>query len=457
MLKSRAEIDMTKGVVWEQLVLFAVPVLLGEVFQQSYSIADSAILGHYVGDTALAAVGAAESITRLLVGFFNGISLGCTIVVARCFGEQNLEKLSQTVHTIVYMSFALGVLLSLLGILIVNRMLALVSTPEDVFPMAKEYLTIYFAGMSGLVLYNTISGIMRAVGDSRHPLYFLIFSSVLNITLDILFVAVWKMEIAGGALATILSQFISAGLCMRLLIKTNQPWRFQFKGTLNHKIICEVLRTGIPVGLQKSITSLSNVIVLSYIAEFGKANLAGWVVYSKVSHVLVVMSQSLSSAETTFISQNIGAGQYKRAAKGVKVTLVVSVVQVLAWIGIVLLFRNPITKAFGEGEEMLAYAQMYIQYLICFQVAHVFMGVYVSALRGIGKAATGTVLMVIGLVVVRQIYLMTSASIIHTPISVGFAYPLGWIVSGVLVWSSYEYHMRKKTAMRGSEREDNVS
>lgn len=442
-MRSRAEIDMTTGVAWKQLVLFAIPVLLGEVFQQSYSIVDSAILGHYVGDTALAAVGAAESITRLLVGFFNGFSLGCTIVVGRCFGERNDGKLERTVHTIIYMSFGLGIVLSLIGVLIVDGTLSLVSTPEDVFPMAREYLVIYFAGMSGLVLYNTVSGILRAVGDSRRPLYFLIFSSALNIVLDVLFVAEWNMGIAGGALATILSQIISASLCLCMLMKSRQPWHFQIRGTLDRWVIGEVLRTGIPVGLQKTITSLSNVIVLSYIADFGKVNMAGWVVYTKISHTLVVMTQSVSSAETTFISQNIGAGQYRRAANGVNVTLLLSVIQSLVLSGLVLIFQGPITRIFGDGPEMLACAQLYIRHLIVFQLAHVFMSVYVSALRGIGKAATGTALMIFGLVVVKQAYLMLITSIINTPLSVGFAYPLGWMVSGVLVWSCYRYYMRK--------------
>lgn len=443
MSKIHSEIDMTKGDVLTQLVLFAVPVLIGEVFQQSYSIVDSAILGHYVGDSALAAVGAAESIIRLLVGFFNGISLGCTIVVGRCFGQKNYTTLQQAVHTIVYMSFALGLLLSAIGILITDWALALISTPEEVLPLAREYLRIYFAGMSGLVLYNTISGILRAVGDSLHPLYFLIFSSALNIGLDVLFVAQWHWGIAGGAWATILSQYISAVACLCMLMRTDQPWCFRFKGVLDRRSAAQVFQTGIPVGLQKSITSLSNVIVLSYIADFGEENMAGWVVYTKISHVLVVMSQSLSSAETTFISQNLGAGQHKRAAQGVTVTLLTSIVQSVILSCLILFFQEPITCIFGTGTGMLSCARQYLQYLIFFQVCHAFMGVYVSALRGIGKAATGTVLMILGLVTARQIYLILITPIVNTPFSIGFAYPLGWIISGLLVWSAYLYYTKR--------------
>ena len=441
---SRNSIDMTSGNAWEQMVAFAIPILLGELFQQSYSIIDSAIVGNFVGNDALAAVGASETITRVVVGFFSGVSVGCTVIAARAFGRKDEDELKSAVHTIVWLSVLIGA-----GLSLIDLSLRLMEVPAEALPMARRYLLIYFSGICGLVLYNTVSGILRAVGNSRRPLYFLIFSSVLNTTLDVLFVAVFDWGVTGAASATILAQFISAALSLRLLMCTDRPWRFEWKGRLDRAAAKAIMTTGFPIGLQKSIVSLSNVIVLSYITYFGTACMAGWVVYTKMSHTLTMVAQSFTSAETTFISQNLGSEQPERAKKGIQITLLLSFGIEGALILLTLLFRRPLIALFGDSQSMMEFAENFVLWLIPFQAAHIMMSVYIAVLRGTGRAAIGTVFMIVGLVAVRQIYLAAITGVVNTPVIVGLAYPLGWVASGALVYSFYFFKMKRKLAFHG--------
>ena len=433
---------MTSGTVWRQLLAFALPVLLGEVFQLSYSIIDSAIVGRFVGDGALAAVGASETITRVIVGFFTGLSTGCTVIVGIVFGRKDREELKEAVHTIILFSILAGFVLTGAGIALVDPAIALMDIPQAIRGEARDYLMIYFAGVAGLVLYNTVSGVLRAVGDSRRPLYYLIFSSVLNTALDVLFVACFHWGVKGAAFATILAQLISAVLCLAQLTLTSEPWKLHWKGKMNRDIISSIFSTGIPIGFQKSIVSFSNVIVMSHIAYFGTQCLAGWVVYSKISHILTTVTQSITAAETTFVSQNYGAGNYRRAEDGVRVTLLSAFLIDLVLIAFCLLLRRPFCAFFTDGEETIVYAVRFVLVIIPFQVAHVFMSTYISVLRGMGKALTGTVLMICGLVGVRQLYLMIISRVWNTPITAGLGYPLGWIASGLFVYLYYVLRMK---------------
>lgn len=443
MLKiSNKSIDMTSGNVWKQLLAFALPVFLGELFQLSYSLIDSAIVGRFVGDAALAAVGASETITRVIVGFFTGVSTGCTVIVAKVFGKKDDDRLQSAVHTIILFSLLSGIVLTAVGLAIVHLTVTLMAIPADAATEAEQYLFIYFGGVSGLVLYNTISGVLRAVGDSQRPLYFLIFSSVLNTGLDVVFVAVLHGGVRGAAFATVLSQFISALLCLGVLMQTQAPWRFRWQGKMDKRIVGEIFSTGIPIGLQKSIVSFSNVLVMSRISFFGTNCLAGWVVYSKISHILTTVAQSITAAETTFVSQNYGARNYERAEDGVRVTLAAGATVEAVLISVILLVREPVTALFSDGSDTLAFAVQFVAFLLPFQLIHVFMSTYISVLRGMGKALTGTVLMILGLVVMRQIYLVIVTGIRNVPLFVGFAYPFGWLASGLLVFIYYQLCMK---------------
>ena len=439
---SKHSMDMTQGPIWSQLAVFALPILLGEVFQQSYSIIDSAIVGNYVGDVALAAVGASDTFTRIIIGFFSGVSVGFTVLVAQAFGRKNKEDLRNAVHTIILLSIVLGLMLSIAGVLMIDLTLKLMDVPSEVHPLLRGYLKIYFAGISGVVVYNALTGILRAVGDSRHPLYYLIGSSLLNIALDYIFVAKLGLGINGAAYATILAQMLAALACLFQMMHVDADWRFSWQGAIDSRVLRAMFTIGFPIGLQKSIVQLSNLIVLSHISHFGAECLAGWVVYSKVSHTLTITAQSITSAETTFISQNIGARQLKRAEQGVRDTLLGGLALEGVLIVLVLLFRSPIISIFGAGEETTAFASAFLGLILPLQIAHVFMSVYISVLRGGGKALVGTIFMILGLVVTRQIYLMIIRQLWYTPMTAGFAYPVGWLTAGILTYGYYRFRLR---------------
>ena len=443
----KVSVDMAEGVIWRQLYLYALPILLGELFQQFYNMADTIVVGNWVSADAMAAVGGTSSVTKVLIGFFNGVSVGCTVVVAQCFGAKNREKLRQSVHTILSLSVGFGILLSAVGILITPPVLRLLETPQEVFPLAVLYLRVYFAGMLGLILYNTITGILRATGNVRLPFLALLLSSAINIALDLLFVIRFSWGVVGVAVATILAQVISALCCLYALTQGGEESLFQLgQSKFDVSVAKEVLVIGVPTGVQKMLTALSNVVVLSYINFFGNASLAGWVVYTKVNHFIVVALQSIGTSITTFVSQNVGAGQYRRAEKGVSVGFWSALALTVLLSVLILLFHRPIAELFGVDSEMQYYASLYLSGLILLQVFHVPQSIFSAALRGLGEAVKTTVVMLFCLIVVRQIYLFAITQHINTPLIVGLSFPLGWLLSGVSLLALYRMKIRGYTS-----------
>ena len=308
--------DMTEGVIWKQLVAFALPLLIGNLFQQLYNTVDSIVVGNFVSTQALAAVGSVTPIINMLIGFFSGLATGAGVVISQYFGAHNGSMVHKSVHTTILMTIVLGVIFTFVGIGLAPVMLRFMSTPDDVMGSSSEYLRIYFGGVIGLMLYNIASGILRAVGDSKRPLYFLIVSSVVNVVLDLVFVIVFKMGVAGVAWATILAQFISAGLALYSLARSDGDYRFVIRDLrMDWMVLKKVVRIGLPAGLQMAITSFSNVFVQSYINAFGSSCMAGWTSYSKIDQFVLLPMQSLSLSATTFVGQNLGAGKLARAKK----------------------------------------------------------------------------------------------------------------------------------------------
>ena len=306
--------DMTEGSIVKQVLLFSLPLMLGNVFQMLYNTVDSVVVGNFVGTEALAAVGATTMIINMLVFFFNGFATGAGVVIGLYFGAKDLKYLHKAIETTMAATFVLSVIFTVVGILGVEPMLKFMSTPEDVFQEASVYLRIYNAGFSGLLIYNMGSGVLRAVGDTTRPLYFLILTSVLNIILDLLFVVVFHWGIAGVAYATILSQFISAGLTLLLLTRSADIYRLTWHDLrIDKGILGRIFSVGLPAGIQSVITAFSNVFVQSYINFFGSGCMAGWGCYNKLDQFVMLPMQSMAMASTTFVSQNIGAGKQKRA------------------------------------------------------------------------------------------------------------------------------------------------
>ena len=426
--------DMTKGSILGQIILFSLPLMLGNAFQMLYNTVDVIVVGNFVGKEALAAVGSTTMITNMFVFFFNGFATGAGVVISRNFGARKYKELHDTIETVMAMTFVLCALFTVLGVLGVKWMLRFMATPDDVFADATTYLTIYLGGISGLLIYNICSGILRAVGDTTRPLMFLVLTSVMNIILDLMFVIAGRMGIAGVAYATIISQMISAVLCMRLLRKTGEIYRFVWRDLyFDTAILLDVFSVAIPAGIQSTITAFSNVFVQSYINYFGSSAMAGWSCYNKLDQFILLPMHSVAMAATTFVSQNIGARKYTRADRGTRtaVLFTVSVTAVIA--ALLYVFAAPVNRLFTSDQSVIEFAVLFIRTNVFFLLFNCVNHVLAGALRGRGDARGPMIIMLLCFVGARQIYLFVLTRFIaNTPALVGFGYPVGWMTCCVM-------------------------
>ncbi|MDO5459054.1 MAG: MATE family efflux transporter [Eubacteriales bacterium] len=426
--------DMTQGPILRQLVFFSFPLMLGNVFQLLYNMVDSIIVGNFVSKQALAAIGSTTVIVSMIVFFFSGFATGAGVVIGNNFGARNMDRLHDAVHTTVAATFIFSLLLTLLGTAAVRPMLVIMRTPEDVFRDAALYLRIYIGGISGLLIYNMGSGILRAVGDSIRPLGFLILTSVLNILLDLFFVIVLKLGIAGAAVATILSQFVSAALILLLLTRTRDIYRLDWKELhIDFPILKKIFSIGMPTALQAVITSFSNIFVQGYINAFGSDVMAGWSCYNKLDHFIFLPMQSMSVASTTFVSQNAGAGNERRSRRGTFLAILITCL-VIGVTAVVLTFFAPAAvRMFSPDEAVIRYGAMFIRTNAFFLIFNGIAQVLAGALRGRGDSRGPMVIMLFNFVVVRQIYLYwVTHYVANTPRLVGFGYPVGWVLCCVM-------------------------
>ncbi len=426
--------DMTQGPILRQLVFFSFPLMLGNVFQLLYNMVDSIIVGNFVSKQALAAIGSTTVIVSMIVFFFSGFATGAGVVIGNNFGARNMDRLHDAVHTTVAATFIFSLLLTLLGTAAVRPMLVIMRTPEDVFRDAALYLRIYIGGISGLLIYNMGSGILRAVGDSIRPLGFLILTSVLNILLDLFFVIVLKLGIAGAAVATILSQFVSAALILLLLTRTRDIYRLDWKELhIDFPILKKIFSIGMPTALQAVITSFSNIFVQGYINAFGSDVMAGWSCYNKLDHFIFLPMQSMSVASTTFVSQNAGAGNERRSRRGTFLAILITCL-VIGVTAVVLTFFAPAAvRMFSPDEAVIRYGAMFIRTNAFFLIFNGIAQVLAGALRGRGDSRGPMVIMLFNFVVVRQIYLYwVTHFVANTPRLVGFGYPVGWVLCCVM-------------------------
>ena len=348
----RHDTDMTQGSIFMHLLSFAFPLLIGNIFQQLYNTVDSWVVGNYVSKEAFSAVGTVGPIINMLIGAFSGLASGAGVVISQYYGAKNDEKVHNAVHTAIALTIIMTVLFTFIGIAMTPAMLNLMKTPADVFPESSAYLRIYFGGMIGLLFYNMGAGILRAVGDSKHPFYFLVVSAIVNIVLDLVFVLVFDMGVRGVALATVIAQCTSAALTVGTLMRSHSSIRLFVKRIRLHmEMVKKIVRVGIPAALQMAVTSFSNVFVQSYINQFGTACMAGWTAYNKIDQLIFLPMQSLALASTTFVGQNLGRGQVARAKKGVSVTLLMAAVSTALISAVVILFRAPLVAFFNSDSE----------------------------------------------------------------------------------------------------------
>ena len=430
--------DMTEGNIARLLINFALPLLIGNIFQQLYNTVDSIVVGNYVSKQALAAVGCTGPIINALIGVFVGLAGGAGVVISQYYGAKDRDMLHSSVQTTVALTLIMCVVLTALGVLFTPYMLLLMDTPADVFPEAVEYLRIYFWGVSGLLLYNIGSGILRAVGDSTHPLYFLIFSALTNTVLDVLFVKYFRMGIAGAAVATIVAQGLSAMLVIGMLIRSTADYRIdprrpQLKGSLLRKI-CAI---GIPTAIQMGITAFSNIFVQSYINHFESSCMAGWAAYNKIDAFALLPLMSLSMAITTFMGQNLGAGKYDRAKKGPLICLGISFGIVLLILIPLMIFAPQLVSLFNKEEEVLRFGTLFIRMISPFYLLCTINQVLSGALRGAGDTKSSMFIMLGSFVVFRQIYLFIVYRLGGSIIPIALGYPAGWIMCSTILLLYY--------------------
>ena len=433
--KGKRDVDMTQGSILQHIINFAFPLLIGNIFQQLYNTVDTWVVGNYVSNEAFSAVGTVGPIINMLIGFFTGLSSGAGVVISQYYGAKRFDKVHDAVHTSIVMTLLLGVVFTAVGILMIPPMLNLMKTPAEVFPESSAYLTIYFAGVLGLMLYNMGSGILRAVGDSKRPFYFLVVSAVLNTILDLVFVLVFNMGVRGVAWATIIAQFVSAILILITLMRTEICIKLILRDLkMDWEMLKKVVRVGIPAAIQMAITSFSNIFVQSYINYFGADCMSGWTAYSKIDQLILLPVQSIALASTTFVGQNLGINQIQRAKHGIRTSLWLGIGTTVVIMIPVLFFAPQLVAFFNSKAEVVQYGTLLLRCISPFYVLSCFNQIYAGALRGSGNSRAPMVIMLCSFVLFRQCYLYIMANFISNEIiPIAMGYPAGWFVCSLLM------------------------
>lgn len=434
MEQKKHDILMTEGNIWKQIIFFSVPLIIGNVFQQLYNTVDSIVVGNYVGKEALAAVGSSGSLINLIVGLFVGIATGAGVLIAQYYGGHKEEKLRWAVHTSIALSIIGGLILTVAGLIFAPALLRLMGTPESVMASSVLYLKIFFLGSVFNLVYNMGAGILRAVGDSKNPLYYLCVASVVNIVLDIVFVVVLHRGVEGVGIATIISQAVSCLLVMVKLIKSKGNYRIIPKELkIDKRMAMRVIAYGVPTGIQNSIVSLSNVVVQANINSFGDSAMAGCGAYTKIDGFVMLPIMSFSMAIMTFVGQNIGAGKTERVKKGIRVTNVISASYVLIMSIILLVFGENILSFFTKEANVIGHGMTMLHIVVPFYIFIAIVNVYCGAFRGAGKPFASMVMMVSNLCGVRMAWIFAMMPVIHKLDTVLWGYPVSWITAIITV------------------------
>ncbi len=430
---------MTRGSVTAALIKFSLPILAGNLFQQLYNIVDAWVVGNYVGRGAFSAVGTVSPITNTFLGFFIGLSAGFEVVTAQYRGAEDRERVSAAAHTAVAVTFLLGMLMSAIGLASSGTLLRLMKVPGSVMPSARTYLLIYCAGLWCLVLYNAGAGILRAVGDSLRPVAILLISTALNIGLDLLLVLRFGMGVEGVALATVISQLFSACAVLGIMLTGRCPVHLSLRALrIRRDILIKALRIGIPTSLQLVLMSLSNIFAQSYINHFGEVAMSGWTAYSKIDQLVFLPMQTVSMAVTTFVGQNLGAGDTPRARQGVRKGFFLVAIISVVLITPVMLLAPSLVAVFNSSPEVIRYGTVMLRWISPFYFFNGMAQVYLGALRGAGNSRMPTILMLTSLVVVRQVYMFVTANFIsNTLVPIIMGYPVCFLTCALSVYAYY--------------------
>lgn len=445
----KRDVDMTEGNIVRLLITFSIPLLLGNLFQQLYNTVDAWCVGNFASNEAYSAVGNVGPVINMLIGTFLGLSSGAGVVISQFYGAKQFDKVRKAVHTSMAMTILLSAVFTVLGIAMTPLMLQLMKMPDEVIKEAKTYLVIYFAGVTGLLIYNMGAGILRAVGDSKRPFIFLVVAAVLNTVLDILFVAGFKMGVVGVAVATVIAQGVSAILVMITLLRSDSYVKIHIREIrISVEQIKLIMRVGIPAALQMAITAFSNVFVQSYVNHFGVDCMSGWSTYIKLDQFMFLPMQSVSLAATTFMGQNLGIGNIDRAKKGVRVASAMSLICTAVVMIPLVAFAPFFGSIFNDKPEVIEYSTLLLRWMSPFYLLCCFNQVYSAALRGAGNSKVPMIIMVGSFVVFRQIYLFVMANYISNEIiPIAMGYPAGWAVCSAATLIYYKRTNLLKTKL----------
>ena len=427
------QLSLTEGSIWKGMLLFAMPVFLGNLFQQLYNAFDAWVVGRFLGDTALAAVSSSGSLIFMMVGFFNGVAMGAGAVISRYFGARDYDTLKKSIHTVTVLGLISGIVLSVIGVAFTTTILRWMNTPENVLPQSVAYFRYYSYGAVFVVMYNVFVGILHAVGDSRHPLYYLIASTLINVVLDLLFVGVFHMGVGSAAMATTISQGISALLCCIHLIRSKEVYRLDWKQLRCHRASAwDILRVGVPSGVQNSVISIANVVVQSSINTFGAAAMAGCGANSKLEGFVFLPVTCFTQALTTFVGQNLGAQQYDRVKKGVRFGIICCMV-LAEIIGITAyIFAPQMIGFFNDSPEVVDFGVRHMRTVCLFYFLMAFSHCIASIMRGAGRASVPMYTMLLCWCLIRVTYILLALKVVNQLETVSWAYPITWTCSSIV-------------------------
>lgn len=425
--------DLTEGVIWKKLLAFFLPIAVGTLFQQLYNTVDAVVVGRFVGIEALAAVGGSTAqVIALFIGFFVALSGSAAVVIAQLFGAGAQERISQATHTAIAFSVTVGLVLTAVGIWITPAALAAMDTPADTMADAVSYLRVYFGGTVFVMLFNMGSGILRAVGDSKRPLYYLIDCCFCNIALDLLFVAGLGMGVAGAALATVLSQLLSTCLVLMRLCRTREAYRVELRRIRFHgPVLRRMLGLGIPAGLQSSMYNLSNLIIQVAVNTLGTSVVAAWTMTSKIDGIYWALSGALGTAVMSFVGQNFGAGKTERIRKSLRVSMALFMTITAVMVVLLMTVGRYCLRFFTDDAQVIAYTWEMMTYFIPYYFIWTFIEVISGALRGVGDAVVPVVITGVGICGFRLVWVATVFARFHTVMGISLCYPVSWAITAI--------------------------
>ena len=435
---------ITEGVIWKQILIFFVPILIGTFFQQLYNTVDAVVVGRFAGKEALSSVGGSSSqIINLVVGFFTGLSAGATVIISQYFGAENRKKLEKALHTAYAFSFVFGIIVGIGGVIATPAILDMMNTPQELMADSTLYVRIYFAGLLFVLVYNMGSAILRAIGDSKRPLYYLIVCCGINTVLDLLLVLVFDMGVLGAALATLLSQAISAVLVTWTLMFRTVEMKLELKKISFQKdILIVMLRIGLPTGIQSSMYSISNVIVQAALNKFGVDAMASWAAFGKIDGIVWMICGAFGIAATTFVGQNYGAGKWDRVRKGTRDCLLMALGSMMVLSFLITVFGGPLFTIFTSDTEVIAIGMKMVQIISPLYWVYGFIEIYSGSLRAQGSVLVTTFLTITGVCLLRIVWVM----VIVPQGSLGelvACYPITWTVTAVAMICYYIYKQKR--------------